>query len=795
MAQTRRRLDKKWSMGLATLAVLGASSLGFTGCSSDDGDGACVSDQLYFAQKVWAPVLAVKCVGCHNPQGQAKDSGMVLRSSTEAGFLDSNYEILKAASTLEQDGVSQLLAMPTGGTASRKHPGGVVVEQGSDDYAALEELVGRFKEPSSCETNLNAVFAGVQLATPTETLRKASLSLVGRLPTDAEVAAVEKGGIEALDPVLDKMMTETAFYTRLKEIYNDIFLTDRYIENEDAVNLLNDVDYYSPKWYNETSFYTDSTLIEKYGARNFDDLYNKLRYWTNYGVAREPLELIAHVVRENRPFTEILTARYIMVNPFSAQAYKIPNATFKSAADPTEFVEAKIPLVADPAYPEFPHSGILTSPMFLNRYPTTDTNRNRARARRVYEFFLGTDILKTAEQPIDQTIITEVNPTMNAAQCTVCHSVIDPMAGAFRQFDDRARYNPMIAPLDDMRPPGFAAEKVPYEKLPQALQWIGPRVGADPRFALSAVYTIFTGMTGQPPPIAPSDRSSPDFDKEFEAYLAIYSEFSKIAHDFTESGFDLKVVFKKIIRSPYYRAKNSQPLTDSQKSKLSSLGMGRFLTPEQLHRKIWAITGYPWRPRAYEDGGWSNDYLMIRDQYRMLYGGIDSNDVVKRVTSPNGIMANIAERMGNEMACRVVPRDFWKPSEERVLFPHVELTYEPEDKNGYVVDEAVASIKKNIQYLHERILGEKLPDGHPEIERTYQLFLETYREGVKGMGDPAQDGKYPESLDWACQVQNDFWTRVELPDEDKLTQDPNYVMRSWMAVTTYLLSDYQFLYE
>jgi hypothetical protein len=44
-------------------------------------------------------------------------------------------------------------------------------------------------------------------------------------------------------------------------------------------------------------------------------------------------------------------------------------------------------------------------------------------------------------------------------------------------------------------------------------------------------------------------------------------------------------------------------------------------------------------------------------------------------------------------------------------------------------------------------------------------------------------------------VENDFWTRAELPEEDKLRQDPNYVIRSWMAVTTYLLSDYAFLYE
>ena len=174
MAQTRRRLDKKWSMGLVSLAAVGLGALGFTGCSSADDGGACVSDQMYFAQKVWAPVLSVKCAGCHSPTGVAANSGLVLRGSTEAGFLDANYEMMKNAAALQQDGQSQLLAMPTGGTASRKHPGGVVIEPGSDDYAALEGLVNRFGDPSSCETNLNAVFAGVQLATPTETLRKAS---------------------------------------------------------------------------------------------------------------------------------------------------------------------------------------------------------------------------------------------------------------------------------------------------------------------------------------------------------------------------------------------------------------------------------------------------------------------------------------------------------------------------------------------------------------------------------------------------------------------------------------------
>ena len=40
-----------------------------------------------------------------------------------------------------------------------------------------------------------------------------------------------------------------------------------------------------------------------------------------YGAARAPLELIAHVVENDRPYTEILTADYIMANPMAAAAY------------------------------------------------------------------------------------------------------------------------------------------------------------------------------------------------------------------------------------------------------------------------------------------------------------------------------------------------------------------------------------------------------------------------------------------------------------------------------------------
>ncbi|WP_437643254.1 DUF1588 domain-containing protein [Sorangium sp. So ce362] len=781
MPRTGWLLRKRAATALGLLGLsAGATALASasSGCSSE-ADGPCISDEQFFAEKVWVPILSTKCIGCHNPQGQAAESKLILAGSSEAGFLDKNLATFKSLAGLELSGESYVLLKPT---KTIEHGGGHVIGADSPEYEALREMVDRTKSPSSCETDVNASFGGVVMSGPQETLRAASLELAGRLPTEAEEQAVAQSGMDALDPILDQLLTEEGFYVRLKEIYNDLFLTDRYLNGEAAVDLLRS-DAYDPKWYN--SLPQDPALVAKYGARDLEDVINKMKSWTNRGVGREPLELIAYVVRNDRSFKEVLTADYTVVNPFSARAYGV-TAEFDNDADPEEFVPAK----RDP----IPLAGVLTSPVFLSRHPTTSTNRNRHRARMVYQYFLGTDILKTAEQPLDQTKITDFNPTMNNAACTVCHAALDPLSGGFHTFDSSGRYRADDTWYEDMRPPGFGAESVPFSEFPSALSWVAKRIADDPRFALAAVYTMYTGLTGQKPLVAPMN-DDPEFSAKFRAYLAQYHAFNGMARDFADGDYNLKTVVKAIIKSPYFRARNVAQAS-SQGNAPSQLGGTRFLGPEQLHRKIWAVTGYPWRPRAFEDDGSRYDFLLRRDAYRLLYGGIDSEEVIQRITEPNGIMANVADRMANEMSCISVPRDFKLPQEERLLFPFVEATFEPRDTNDFDVLPAVEAIKQNIQYLHKRVLGESLELGDPELERTYKVFLETWEEGKAGMMKPeGEEGRLSTRLPGACHVNNDYWTRDGLPEEERLQRDDKYTIRAWMSVMTYLLSDFRFLYQ
>ena len=89
----------------------------------------------------------------------------------------------------------------------------------------------------------------------------------------------------------------------------------------------------------------------------------------------------------------------------------------------------------------YPHAGVLNTPSFLFRYPTTATNRNRARARWTYYHFLDVDIESSASRTMDPVALADTNnPTMHNPSCTVCHTIMDPVAGAFQDYGDDGFY-------------------------------------------------------------------------------------------------------------------------------------------------------------------------------------------------------------------------------------------------------------------------------------------------------------------------------------------------------------------
>ncbi len=720
------------------------------------GPGTCVDTDKFFKEQVWAGVLADSCIACHNPTGQAKDTDLVLQMADYPGYLEVNKQTIENMSRLEIDDVPLLLAKPSGLV---DHGGGLVLPSESDGYALMEDMILRFAAPTHCKNDgdIDRFFDGLQELDEEETLRKAVFLLASRQATEEELAAVRGNGVESLDAVLDEVLREEGFYVRIKEIINDMLHTDAFRIGDDAVETVDEDLFPMAFWFDD---------IEDNATRN------EMRRLTNDAIAREPLEIIEHVLRNDMPFTEAFTGAFTIINPYSAQSYGLGTGMFEDPNDPNEKIEW--------TFEEFPQAGLLTTSVFLNRYPDTPTNRNRHRSRMFYKFFLATDVMSLAGREIDVSSINSHNPTLNDSACTVCHEIVDPIAGAFQNWDFEGHYRPLDAGWHgDMVPPGFKDIQIPYEETPQALRWLTSELVQDSKFSLAMVQLVYKGLTGQEPLTEPTEPEDVDYLARIRAFEAQDHVFKQIAEGFTGSEYDLRFIIKELVKSPYFRAVNAEGDLDDQRAmELHDMGTARLLPPEALHRRLISTVGFAWRKNG-------NDVLLTGDYYKFFYGGIDSISVTDRLTEINGVMANVVDRMANEVACTATAAEFARPVEERMLFPEVELTAVPGGDD--------AAIRANLVYLHDHLLGESLEPDDPEIDRSYAVFEAVYEDGQAGLMLP--ENAYPTSLPGPCRATTDPISGEAIPDGQQIVDDPDYTVRAWMAVLTYMLGDYRYLYE
>jgi hypothetical protein len=742
----------------------------------------CFTNERFFEEKIWRPIIKRYCFDCHNPQGAAQvaNSKMIFVSDGQADGMSQNYYNFTNIASYDKNGEPLVLLKPTN---REPHSGGPILRQGTEAYDAMVEMVRRTRDPNPIrcaevvsEEELNA-FNGIQLLDPQQTLRRASLSIAGRMPRPSEEQNVAQYGWTALEVALNEMMREEGFYKRIKEVWNDILLTEKYLGRTNAIDLLSATAYPRARWF------TSNNGVPVDANAPQDPLYWSAAEFSNDSLAREPLEHIAFVLRNDRPFSEVIHADYIAVNPFTAKMYGINDIQWADPLDPNEYQEGRIP--------NFPHAGILSSPMMLNRFPTTDTNRNRHRARIFFKTFLNLDVLKLAERPINPTS-TAHNPTMNDPQCSICHTIVDPVAGTYQHFDTQGSFAFRDTWYGDMRAPGYEREEVPFELRRNSLGWLAQKTAEDERFDMSMVALHFQALTGQAPLSQPADGVE-HYESKRLAFHMQQKFLQDVARGFRANQHDLRWLMKEIIRSIYFRAVSMNQVLDPNDpdqaehlARLAHLGLSDPLTPEQINRKIFYTTGYRWA------AGLNNlDYLLDENGYKMLYGGIDSDDVVERIKSPNGIFANIQQRMSNEVACRVTAFDFTKPIEERILFPFVNPSYILEDNNGFPIPQAQAKVKENLIYLAWRFWGERLQEGDAQLQALYDLYDQIWRTGKAGIADRSISS----SLHWACNGYRDINTYVDLPAERRVTDDPNYTIRTWEALITVFLNDPAFLYE
>ncbi len=548
-------------------------------------------DQIALGSALW---VERECSGCHIGQGDEVADYQVKSALLDDSFVDVTVATMPSSSPQACD-ESCALAI----------------------QAWLQTIYPLTEEQDTIEID-------VPSAAPTEaellkSLHKVSLSLSYQLPTQEWINLVKDEGEAGLETATRQILNSDKFYWRIRDIYSPV-LQGVDIPSNDYAGAIGG----RAAWYNE--------LV----GGEYLHLAGSTRWAIWDAINNEPSRLVEYVIRNDLPFTEILTADYTLVNYFSARAYNVlDQVSFTETTSPTieifpydanEYIKAYLPI---------PTAGILTSSVFVTLYPTTSGNVNRHRAYNVFKLFLDTDILDIPGSRVEADDITVQNPTLENPTCTGCHNVMDPVASAFRHWQGgeyrQANWAHTGWNQESILPPGFAGIEMP-EGHEAPMQWLAQQITQDPRFALSTVKTFFSEITGHPLHPEPVESDSA-YTKALYEYQQ--NQLQILADRFIDSGYLVKDLIVDLVLSDYF--KNEQYLG----------GTSRLINKTQLTRKAQAV---------FNINGFGTSHGLINGYYS------DSQ--------PNGIMALMQRMAGSEIACFAVSPDIGRAEEERILLPY-----------------------------------------------------------------------------------------------------------------------------
>ena len=787
--------------------------------------------------RVNTEVLQTKCMMCHMDGGLAGSTSLTYANPSSSTHELANYNVVMNYFDAADGNKEKYLQKAQGGAA---HGGGGVLNSSSAEYKLLNDWIDSLEEEEETQApattpTARGFFEDVQLATPEQTLRRAALVFARRLPTDAELAAVRKGGESALPGLLRGLMTGDGFDMFVANGADEVLLMTAFqkaqIENGGLHILASNPN---------TMLYPEAAKMrwdfgKKYGSRPHDpekcNIYDwdYERYGTN-SLVLQPLELFKYVINNDRSYKEILTADYTMVNNVLNKIYR-SNVSGLPAYNLDIFEDCDT-LHSDTSVYEFkpgkdngrifhtdnsidnreqfcveqdsgnsicyerytktlpfvnvPHAGILTMPAFLQRYPSTETNRNRARARWTYKFFLDVDIEKSAARTTDPVALADTNnTTMNNKNCTVCHQRMDPAAGTFQMFADNGHYIPNgdnTMPWSykgnpnsgfqhgdtwyrDMRTPGF--EGMYANKGFDSLPWLGRAIAADPRFPKATVAFWWKAVMGTTTVMAPMEMSDADYNNQLVLFNAQDKAMSELGEKFMRSGFNAKDLFVEMAMSEWFRSATTD--SNAMVAKVN-VGARRLLSVEELEAKIEDVVGLEFQGwNASGDLQPSRKLLTSNDRFRIAGGGGDMVIVKDRAEKSTTLIANTAQMAAMRIMCGAVIKDF---ETNGVMFRGIDRNTTNPTK-----------LKNKIVELYDRFLGEKLTTTSLDVVDTYELLTASAKERRDN------DIHWAMDEDTSCPwEEHDGWNKYD-------AHDPKGMIYAWTDVVALLMMDYKFIHE
>ncbi len=422
----------------------------------------------------------------------------------------------------------------------------------------------------------------------------------------------------------------------------------------------------------------------------------------NRSVTEAPLRLIEHVVMNDLPYDEIVTADYTLADGATSAIWGVPYEGDGESWELSQWED------------ERDNAGILSDPWIFQRYQSTVSNANRGRANAISRALLCYDFL-SRDIEVDASVdLADPDAVANAVvdnpACASCHQGLDPLAGFLKDWF------PVYVPSDEdypfdsyvpdifvdigatVREPGY------FGQAGDGLAAMGQFISEDPRFSLCAAQRFYSYL-----------HQVNREDVPLQTAAQLQSEF-------TDSGMSAKALVRAIVLDDEFRISHWEEQTERD---LTGVKKAR---PVQLAMLFDDLTGFRWEttldltelvtafaPDLMGQGPFMTPIDLMADSffgYGVLGGGIDSLFVTQSSHTYGATASLVLRNLAREAANEVVDADFANGDMgSRNLLTMVNET-----------DTGEQAIRDQLSALYLRIFAQDVTSDSAEVDETYALF-------------------------------------------------------------------------
>ena len=402
------------------------------------------------------------------------------------------------------------------------------------------------------------------------------------------------------------------------------------------------VHIYAQRWH---------TRVDEFNGSWFDYfLAQEQEYEFERAVGEEPLRLMAHVVAQDQPWSNVVTADHSMANELLASIWPMEGYPEEETGwHPVQYTDNR------------PAVGVLASNGLWWRYFTTFFNQNRSRAAAISKLLLCEDLLNRPIRFSEETDLFAAEDVtgmvLTEPSCQGCHVTLEPLASTLFGFwwmNDNATsemetYHPereVLGAIElGVEPNYFGVPIAGFGDL-------GRAIADDPRFSRCAVESMAEALWHR------------------SIGLTDFEHLENTHNRFIEEDLQVKALIKDLISTDEYRAGTLTAAADADTA--DRVKTARLLDASLIRSISQSLTGLKWEADGFD--------LLDNDEhgFRILAGGVDGEYIGVVQSDPSMSWALVLRRAAQGMANRVVHHDLIEEVRPAMLLDTT-VTASPED--------------------------------------------------------------------------------------------------------------------